>query len=224
MSLLPARGRMITLSALDGAGKSTQVQTVVERLRDYYGIEVVVTREPGGSPVAERLRELVLHGDVIDPMAEMMIFFAARQDHLAQVIRPALQAGRWVVCDRFVDCSWAYQVRGRGLARAEFEALEKMVLRGWRPDLTFLLDIEPVVAATRRRGRGAEADRFERQDLEFFGRVRQGYFERMVADPERFRVIDAAVAPGAVRKEVIAHLDEFVRSTLREAARLERAA
>ena len=194
---------MITLSALDGAGKSTQLQAVVDRLRDFYSIDVVVTREPGGSPVAERLRELVLRGDEIDPPAERMMVFAARQEHLAKVIRPALDAGRWVVCDRFTDCTWACRVRGRGLARTEFELLEKGGHRGWQSDLTLLLDVEPMVAAARRGRRGGEADRFDRQDMEFLTRVRQGYFERMVADPGRFQVIDAAAAPAAMNAEVV---------------------
>lgn len=187
---------MITLSAIDGVGKTTQVDAVVNRLRNR-GFNPVVTREPGGTPVAEQLRSMVLNGHEIDPVTEMMLVFTARHDHLATVIEPALAAGRRVVSDRSTDCTWAYPVRGRGLDP---------------PALTFLLDIDAVTAGRRRSGRpdAAAPDRFERQDIEFCERVRTRYLERMTHEPGRFRLIDAMQSASMVTAEILCGLDEFV--------------
>lgn len=145
---------MITLSAIDGAGKTTQVDAMVIRLRNR-GFDPVVTREPGGTPVAEQVRSMVLNGHEIHPFTEMMLVYTARHDRLATVIEPAVAAGRWVVSDRFTDCTWAYQVRGRGLDPKRFAVLQAFVQHGWQPDLTLLLDIDAVTAGRRRSGRPA---------------------------------------------------------------------
>ena len=184
---------------------------MVNRLRSR-GFDPVVTREPGGTPLAEQLRSMVLTGHEIDPVTEMMLVFTARHDHLATVIEPALAAGWWVVSDRFTDCTWAYQVRGRGLDPKRFTVLESFVQQGLQPDLTFLLDIDAETAGRRRSGRpeAAAPDRFERQDVEFFKRVRTGYLERMTREPGRFRLIDAMQSASMVTAEILRGLDEFV--------------
>ena len=196
----PLRARFITFEGIDGAGKSSQIEAVVALLRAR-GLAVEQSREPGGTPLGERLRELLLH----EPMhleTEAMLMFAARREHLATRIEPALAAGRWVVCDRFSDATFAYQVGGRGLARAKFDALERWVHPGLQPDLTLLFDLPPAVAAARVASTGADPDRFEREQRDFFERVRAAYLERAQAAPQRICVIDAARPPALIRAEI----------------------
>lgn len=181
-------GKFITLEGVDGAGKSTHLGFVADWLRQQ-GREVVVTREPGGTPLGETLRELLLHRDM-DADTELLLMFAARQQHLADVILPALARGAWVVSDRFTDASYAYQCGGRGIATERVAALEAWVQRGFAPDLTLLFDVPPEVAEARRSAARA-ADRFEREADRFFGRVRNAYLERARAEPARIRVLDA---------------------------------
>lgn len=190
-------GRFITFEGIDGAGKSTQIAAAVSWLSGK-GVSVVQTREPGGTPLAEKLRELVLH----EPMhleTEALLMFAARREHLAARIEPALQAGQWVVCDRFSDATYAYQVGGRGLAAAQFEQLERWVHPTRQPDLTFLFDLDPSIAAARMAASRSEGDRFEREQTEFFARVRAAYLERAGQCAGRFHVLDATQPADRVR-------------------------
>lgn len=185
-----ARGRFITLEGLDGAGKSTHLVWLVDTLRAR-GKTVVQTREPGGTPLGEKLRALLL----ADPMhleTEALLMFAARREHIAQVIEPALARGDWVVCDRFTDASFAYQGGGRGLAREKLAILEAWVQAGLQPDLTLMFDVSTEVARGRVTGMGRELDRFEREQAEFFERVRSEYLARAAASKGRMRVIDAS--------------------------------
>jgi dTMP kinase len=181
-------GKFITLEGVDGAGKSTHVGYVADWLRQQ-GREVIVTREPGGTPLGEKLRELLLHRDM-DADTELLLMFAARQEHLAALIRPALARGAWVVSDRFTDASYAYQCGGRGIETTRIAALEAWVQRGFQPDLTLLFDVPPEVAEARRSA-ARTADRFEREADNFFNRVRAAYLERAQAEPARIRVLDA---------------------------------
>ncbi len=195
------RGRFITFEGIDGAGKSSQIDAAVACIRAA-GHEVVQTREPGGTPLGERLRELLLH----EPMhleTEAMLMFAARREHLAGVIGPALERGAWVVSDRFTDATYAYQVGGRGLSEPRFEVLEAWVHGGLQPDLTILFDLDPAEAARRLAGTGNAPDRFEREKTEFFERVRAAYLRRADASGGRIKVLDAAHPIEALRAAVL---------------------
>ena len=185
-------GKFITFEGIDGAGKSTQLAFLADHLRRN-GRDVVVTREPGGTPIGETLRQIVLTQDM-DPRTETLLMFAARAEHLARVIRPALAAGRWVVCDRFSDATFAYQSGGRQLPAADIETLEHWVHPDLVPDHTFLVDIAPEIAAQRLASARA-ADRFESEQAAFFSRVRAAYLARAANSPERFTVLDGALAP-----------------------------
>jgi dTMP kinase len=186
------RGKFITFEGIDGAGKSTQLAYLADHLRRQ-GRDVVVTREPGGTPVGEALRQIVLTQDM-DPRTETLLMFAARAEHLARVIRPALAAGRWVVCDRFSDATFAYQSGGRQLPAVDVESLERWVHLDLVPDRTILVDIAPEVAA-RRLAAARAADRFESEQTAFFARVRAAYLARAAQAPARFVVLDGASAP-----------------------------
>ncbi|MBM4222053.1 MAG: dTMP kinase [Gammaproteobacteria bacterium] len=184
-------GRLITVEGIEGVGKSTNLAFVAGELQRA-GHEVLLTREPGGTPLGERIRELLLHPDgEIVPMAELLLIFAARAAHIEKVILPALRSGRWVVCDRFTDASHAYQGGGRGIPAATIESLDQLVTGGLRPDLSLLLDVPLEVSAERQSSRG-DRDRFEREANPFFSRVRARYLELAKAQPQRIRVIDAA--------------------------------
>jgi dTMP kinase len=197
-------GRFITFEGIDGAGKSTHVDAVAQRLRDR-GAEVVCTREPGGTPLAEALREIVLHRPM-DGITEALLVFAARRDHVQQVIAPALARGATVVCDRFTDASFAYQGGGRGVDRAWLEGLERAVHGGTQPDLTLWLDVPAAVAAQRRAAARA-ADRFEQQDVDFFEQVRAAYAARSASAPQRIVRIDSSLDRGAVARAITAALE-----------------
>ena len=202
-------GRFITVEGIEGVGKSTQVAALARGL-EARGLEVCVTREPGGTPLAERIRSLVLERGVEDlpPIAELLLMFAARAVHLGGLIEPALRAGRWVLCDRFTDATYAYQGGGRGLDPAAIASLEAWVQGARRPDLTLLLDLPVARALERARRRGTGTDRFESQRLEFFERVRRAYLERAAREPERIVVIDSAGAPEAVARAVARAIEE----------------
>ena len=204
-------GRFITLEGGEGAGKSSNREWLAGRLRDA-GVAVTVTREPGGTDLAERIRAVLLDPGP-EPMAdttELLLVFAARAQHLAARIRPALARGDWVLCDRFMDATWAYQGAGRGLDRAAIAALESLVLEGLNPDRTLLFDV-PVAQGMARAGKRSSPDRIEREAQAFFERVRQCYLERAAAEPERFRVIDAGADLDAVRAQLETHLQEMLR-------------
>jgi dTMP kinase len=180
-------GRFVTVEGIDGAGKSSHLRALAERWRAQ-GQEVVVTREPGGTPLAERLRELVLN-QPMDALTEALLVFAARRDHLQQLIEPALARGATVLCDRFTDATFAYQGGGRGFDLAVLATLERWAQQRRQPDLTLWFDVAPAVAAARRSAARAP-DRFESEDLAFFERVRAAYAERAAAAPARIVRID----------------------------------
>jgi dTMP kinase len=184
-----AIGRFITIEGIDGAGKSSHLDALTAWLRTR-GHEVVQTREPGGTRLAESIRELFLHKDDMDALTEALLVFAARRDHLRQVIEPALARGAVVVCDRFTDATFAYQGGGRGFDLDVLTQLEQWVQQGRQPDLTLWFDLPPSVAASRREA-ARDADRLERETLAFFERARAGYAARAQAAPQRFAVIDA---------------------------------
>lgn len=195
----------ISLEGIDGAGKSTHIAALAQWWRAR-GREVVLTREPGGTPLAERLREMVLH-EPMDPLTESLLVFAARREHLVKVIEPALARGAVVLCDRFTDATFAYQGGGRGFDWAVLLQLEDWVHGHRQPDLTFLFDVSPEVAEARRAA-VRQPDRFEAQDLAFFTRVRQAYERRRAAQPDRFALIDATQAPESVGSQVLAIMAE----------------
>ncbi|HTP38231.1 MAG TPA: dTMP kinase [Steroidobacteraceae bacterium] len=188
-----AGGRFITLEGVEGAGKSTVISALEGWLRAQ-GRRVQRTREPGGTPLAEQLRELLLQrgSEQINPAAETLLMFAARAVHVDTLIRPAVQAGAWVLCDRFTDATRAYQGAGRGLERAWIDDLEQRVLGGLRPDRTLLFDLPVALGLARAAARAARPDRFESERVEFFERVRACYLALAADEPQRFRVLDAA--------------------------------
>ena len=185
------RGKFITVEGTEGVGKSTNIELIKTEI-EKRGISLVVTREPGGTPLAEEIRELLLakRDERFDVTAELLLVFAARAQHLNTVIIPALEEGKWVLSDRFTDATYAYQGAGRGLPKFLILELEDRVQGDLRPDKTFLLDIDVRVGLERARVR-AELDRFEEEQITFFENVRQGYLERVEANPQRFAVVDA---------------------------------
>lgn len=193
------QGRFVTVEGIDGAGKTTHVENLARRWTERR-LEVVRTREPGGTPLAESLRELMLH-QPMDGLTEALIVFAARRDHLQRVIEPALARGALVLCDRFTDATFAYQGAGRGHDLGVLAQLESWVQEGRQPDLTLWFDLPPAVAAARRAAVRAP-DRFESQDLAFFSAVRSGYARRCEADPQRFLRLDAAGTPDDVARQI----------------------
>jgi len=194
------RGKFITLEGMDGAGKSSHVAWIADWLRAR-GHRVLVTREPGGTPLGEQLRALVLN-EPMDLRTETLLVFAARQEHLVARIRPALDAGEWVLSDRFTDATYAYQGGGRGLAAAALADLEDWVHGDLQPDLTLYFDLSVETARARLAAMQSEPDRFEREDPGFFERVRAAYLERARRDPHRIHVIDAARGLEEVKKSV----------------------
>lgn len=197
-----SRGKFITFEGLDGAGKSTHIQAVVELLRRE-GKVVVSTREPGGTPLGEKLRGIVLN-EPMDLETETLLMFAGRREHVAKLIEPALSRGEWVICDRFTDATYAYQGGGRGVRRERILALEDWVHGHLQPDLTILFDVPLEVAQARMAG-SRELDRFEREQADFHERVRQSYLERARANPGRIRVVDASRSVDEIRV-VVEHL------------------
>jgi dTMP kinase len=193
------RGRFITFEGIDGAGKSSHIEAAAQWLRAR-GRTVLLTREPGGTALAEQLREAVLH-QPMDALTEVLLVFAARRDHVVQRIRPALDAGVWVLCDRFTDATFAYQGAGRGFDRSQLATLEAWVHGALQPDLTLWFDLDPAVAAAR-RGAVRQPDRFEQQDQDFYRRVREGYAARREGDSRRFALIDATPASEAVWQQI----------------------
>ncbi|MFO1465201.1 MAG: dTMP kinase [Steroidobacteraceae bacterium] len=205
------RGRFITIEGIEAVGKSTQVARASEWLTRL-GVDHIVTREPGGTPLAESIRQLVLQPrtESLPPIAELLLMFSARAVHLTNLIEPALQAGRWVLCDRFTDATFAYQGAGRGIEAQAIGQLEALVQRGLQPDLTLLLDLPVTKGLSRAASRGGQQDRFESERVEFFERVRAGYLQRAAAAPRRFRVIDAGPAIETVSEHIAAALGELL--------------
>ncbi|WP_372809534.1 dTMP kinase [Litorivivens sp.] len=203
------KGKFITLEGTEGVGKSTNLAAIVKWLEDH-AIPYVKTREPGGTPLAEQLRELLLapRDESVDAKAELLMVFAARAQHLAQVIKPALARGEWVLSDRFTDATYAYQGGGRGLSLDVISELESLVHDGLQPDCTILLDLPPREGLARAQARG-ELDRFENEALAFFEKVRAAYLARAAADPARFHIIDASQTVEAVAEDVVAVLNRL---------------
>lgn len=206
------KGRFITLEGIEGAGKSTQVALIQATLAQR-GLSVVLTREPGGAPIAERLRQILLDPDSrgMSPDTELLLVFAARAEHLAKTIRPALERGDWVVCDRFTDASYAYQGGGRGLEPARIAVLEAWVQGDLRPDLTLLFDL-PVDQGLARAGQRSAPDRFEGETVRFFAGARAAYLVRAQAEPGRMRLIDASAPLDQVSQAVAAAIRAFAAS------------
>ena len=199
-------GKFITLEGVDGAGKSTHLDFIAGWLRQQ-GHEVVVTREPGGTPLGEELRNLLLNRDM-DADTELLLMFAARQAHLAELILPTLAGGAWVLSDRFTDASYAYQCGGRGIAEARVAALETWVQHGFQPDLTLLFDVSAEVAAAR-RGAARVADRFEREAYAFFENVRAAYLARAATAAKRIRVVDASPSIAEIQHTLVQYLKDL---------------
>jgi dTMP kinase len=197
-------GAFITLEGVDGAGKSSHVQFISDTLASR-GRHVILTREPGGTELAEQLRKAILE-EPMSPLSETLLIFAARADHVARVIRPALEAGSWVVCDRFYDATLAYQGAGKGVAAELIEHLSAAVHPGLKPDRTLLFDCPYDVSRKRLAASGKKLDRFEREEQAFFDRVRNAYLARAKAEPNRVRLIDASGDHESVRKALAKHL------------------
>jgi dTMP kinase len=204
------RGRFITLEGSEGSGKSTNLAFIHHYLQQS-GIDVVLTREPGGTPLGEAIRELLLdhRNNEMAGDTELLLMFAARAQHLHELILPALEAGRWVLCDRFTDATYAYQGAGRGIAEERIALLEEWVQGELRPDLTLFLDL-PVAQGLARAGERSAPDRFEREQLDFFERVRQGYLEQAARAPQRYRIVDASQPLEAVQSSLRDLLDTYL--------------
>ncbi|MBV1932313.1 MAG: dTMP kinase [Porticoccaceae bacterium] len=203
------KGKFITLEGTEGVGKSTNV-ACIEQWLSSRGIDFISTREPGGTELGEEVRTLLLshRTQSVDVMAELLLMFAARAQHLSEKILPALNKGIWVLCDRFTDATFAYQGGGRGVDLHLIQTLADLVHGGLQPDLTLVLDIEPEVGLSRVQKRG-ERDRFEIQELAFFDRVRQGYHRQIDSQPERFSLIDASQNEQQVAADINSVLDAF---------------
>lgn len=205
-----ARGRFITVEGVEGCGKTTNLAFIESYLREA-GIPLITTREPGGTPLAEALRELLLaeRDEVVGAHTELLMVFAARAQHLSQVIVPALEGGQWVLCDRFTDATFAYQGGGRGLPLDVIAALEHLVQGGRQPDKTFFLDLDVAQGLARAQKRGA-LDRFEQESLQFFDSVRDAYWQRIKQSPQRFAVIDASVDLAKVQRQIQRELEQVL--------------
>lgn len=203
------KGYLITIEGVEGVGKSTNLAFLENLLRDR-GISFITTREPGGTPLGEEIRQLLLDKNQtqMTSMTELLLMFAARVQHIETLIQPALASGKWVICDRFTDSSYAYQGGGRGIPYEEIQRLEKLVLKGFAPDLTLLLDL-PARIGLARAGERSDPDRFEREDDEFFNQVRQAFLQRAEAEQQRFRIIDASQPLEAVQAQIATCLDAW---------------
>lgn len=206
-------GKFITVEGTEGAGKSTAMRFIEEYLSPTFPL--VLTREPGGTKLAEAIRHLLLHAketERVAPMTELLLMFAARAQHIHHLIKPSLQAGKWVVSDRYIDATYAYQVGGRELNLETISLFDKQVVGDVYPDLTILLDIPAELGMQRTEKRGGEKDRIEQEQISFFDRVRTTYLERAKADPKRMKVIDASLDLTKVQAQLRAVLDEFIKS------------
>ncbi|MEM7465952.1 MAG: dTMP kinase [Pseudomonadota bacterium] len=199
----------ITFEGAEGVGKSTQCELLAKTLRDELKKNVILTREPGGTELGEALRAVLLNPEVppMTEMSELLLMFAARAEHLARVIKPALANGNIVICDRFTDASFAYQGGGRGVDLSQIEKLERLVQGSFAPDLTFLLDLDPEIGLARAEKR-SKKDRFEQEQMQFFHRVRSAYLHRAQSEVKRFCVIDAAMSVDKVAALIYAAVVE----------------
>ncbi len=201
------RGLFLTLEGAEGVGKSTNIEFLTHFL-EQKGIDYLLTRGPGGTLLAERIRDLLLevHEEPMSELTELLLVFAARAQHLAMRIEPALAAGKWVLCDRFTDATFAYQGAGRGLSVELIEQLQSIVQESLRPDLTIILDLDPMIGMERATQRG-DLDRFEQEQQSFFQRVRQGYLDIAAAEPDRCVVIDASKPLESVKADLLEALE-----------------
>ena len=204
-------GKFISIEGIEGAGKSTQLQFIADYLR-YQGKHVVVTREPGGTPLGEKIREVLLKptDQAMAEDTELLLMFAARAEHIQQVILPALKRGDWVVSDRFVDATFAYQGGGRGIDEQRIRQLAEWTLQGFQTDVTFLFDLPVVLGQTRVEQRQQQKDRFEQEKKAFFERVKNCYLARAEAEPERIKLIDASQSIAAIQQQLSQQLDQLV--------------
>nr|VFK31150.1 MAG: thymidylate kinase [Candidatus Kentron sp. MB]VFK34643.1 MAG: thymidylate kinase [Candidatus Kentron sp. MB]VFK76842.1 MAG: thymidylate kinase [Candidatus Kentron sp. MB] len=213
MNKTPNNARFISIEGIEGCGKSTHLSYVVALLQEE-GKAVIATREPGGTGIGELVRALLLDPQqTMEPETELLLMLAARSEHLARVIRPALAEGQWVVCSRFVDATYAYQGAGRGIPDTRIATLVDWVQEGLAPDLTLILDI-PVEEGLARVGKRGPADRFERERMAFFQRVRSAYLARAKTRPEQYRVIDALGSPDMVQARIAAAMQGFIRQEM----------
>lgn len=208
----PNKGKFITLEGGEGAGKSTQVEFIVQFLNERK-IPVIATREPGGSEGAELIRNLLVKGDVHrwDSVTEALLMNAARRDHLRSLIIPALEAGTWVVCDRFADSTLAYQGYGHGVALNYLNAIYEMIAGNLVPDLTLVFDLDPRLGLERAKGRGGPEDRFERMPMEFHDRIREGFRRIAQTDLNRYILIDASLDRDTISKQI----EDYIRQRLK---------
>lgn len=202
----------ITFEGIEGVGKTTHLKWMAAALSKA-GIEVLTTREPGGTPMGEEIRDILLahRNERVAPLTELLLMFAARAQHVDTIIQPALKRGCWVLCDRFVDASYAYQGGGRGIETTLIEKLEKLVLADFKPDLTLLFDAPVSVGLSRVKGRGGIQDRFEQEKLDFFERVRLAYKARADQDPLRHKIIDASESIEAIQKGLQDITDQLIK-------------
>ncbi|PIE44353.1 MAG: dTMP kinase [Gammaproteobacteria bacterium] len=202
-------GNFITVEGIEGVGKSTNIEFICRQI-DLRGIECVVTREPGGTPMAETIRDILLEHreESVSPMTELLLMFAARAQHLDQFIKPRLDAGCWVVSDRFTDATYAYQGGGRKIEMARIQVLEDYVQGTFRPDLTILLDA-PIELGLKRANKRGTLDRFEKEKFDFFSRVREVYLSRVDQSNGRIRVVDASMPLDQVQRQITQILDEY---------------
>ena len=207
------RGKFLVIEGSEGTGKSTNLAFMKQKI-EAAGIELLVTREPGGTPLAEEIRQILLapRDENVNPLAELLLIFSARAQHLGEKILPALAAGKWVLSDRFTDATFAYQGGGRGLPYASIVALEKLVQQEVHPDLTFYLDIDVNLGLQRARARAA-LDRFEQEEISFFERVRAAYLARIEAFPERYYKVDAGQTLEKVQADLAIKLDELIKES-----------
>jgi dTMP kinase len=208
MGPLPKRWFMfITLEGIEGVGKTTHLNFIVELLKKKK-IPFIQTREPGGTEMGEEIRDILLkhRHELVASTTELLLMFAARAQHVTTIIKPALARGDWVLCDRFIDATYAYQGGGRGVPKHQIEILEKLVLGEFHPDLTFVFDAPPEIGLARAKGRSTHPDRFEREDLEFFERVRETYLSRATLLPNRYQIIDATQTLTDIQQQLENHL------------------
>jgi dTMP kinase len=206
------RGRFITLEGSEGSGKSTNLAFIHQQLQAA-GLDVILTREPGGTPLAERIRDLLLdhRNTAMHSDTELLLMFAARAQHINEVILPALERGQWVLCDRFTDATYAYQGAGRGIDEDRIAQLEQWVQGDLRPDLTFFLDL-PVSQGLARAGERGEPDRFEREQIDFFERVRRGYLDQAERHPQRYRLVDASQQLEQVQVQLTQLISDYLQA------------
>jgi dTMP kinase len=209
----PESAKFITVEGGEGVGKSTNMTFIGEWL-ERHNIPYIATREPGGTPLAEEIRALLVkpRAEPVAENTELLLMFAARAQHIAEVIMPALRRGQWVLCDRFTDATYAYQGGGRGIDRAKIAQLESLVQGGLRPDMTLLLDIAVKQGLARARERG-EPDRFEQEELFFFNAVRDCYLKRASEERHRYRIVDASLPLADVQRSLAIHLKQFLESS-----------